>query len=121
MDSDFMDSDSEPSSSEEELREMLRKDQDVDEKNIGLLTKKSSLTKKNLYVNYTTENLFSRIFFNWSKRAMEISNQRILKTSDVCALQKYQSTRYNIKNIQEIYNKYIPPAPCKRRFFCLWG
>ena len=106
MDSDFMDSDSEPSSSEEELREMLRKDQNVDEKNIGLLTKKSSLTKKNLYVNYTTENLFSRIFFNWSKRAMEISNQRILKTSDVCALQKYQSTRYNIKNIQEIYNKY---------------
>ena len=37
---------------------------------------------------------------------MEISNQRVLKTSDVCALQKYQSTRYNIKNIQEIYNKY---------------
>ena len=36
MDSDFMDSDSEPSSSEEELREMLRKDQDVDDKNIVL-------------------------------------------------------------------------------------
>ena len=101
-----MDSDSEPSSSEEELREMLRKDQNIDEKNIGLLTKQSSLSKKNLNINYTTENLFSRIFFSWSKRAIEISNQRILKTSDVCALQKYQSTRYNIKNIQEIYNKY---------------
>ena len=101
-----MDSDSEPSSSEEELREMLRKDQDIDEKNIGLLTKQSNLVKKNKNINYTTENLFSRIFFNWSKRAMEISNQRILKTSDVCALQKYQSTRYNIRNIQEIYNKY---------------
>ena len=101
-----MGSDSEPSSSEEELREMLRKDQNIDEKNIGLLTKQSSLSKKNLNINYTTENLFSRIFFSWSKRAIEISNQRILKTSDVCALQKYQSTRYNIKNIQEIYNKY---------------
>ena len=106
MDSDFVDSDSEQSSSEEELREMLRKDQNVDEKNIGLLTKQSSLSKKNMNINYTTENLFSRIFFNWSKRAMEISNQRVLKTSDVCELQKYQSTRYNIKNIQEIYNKY---------------
>lgn len=106
MDSDFVDSDSDQSSSEEELREMLRKDQNIDEKNIGLLTKQSSLSKKNMNINYTTENLFSRIFFNWSKRAMEISNQRVLKTSDVCALQKYQSTRYNIKNIQEIYNKY---------------
>ena len=101
-----MDSDSEPSSSEEELREMLRNDQNKDEKNIGLLNKKSSLNKKNLDINYTTANIFSRIFFNWSKRAMEISNERVLKTSDVCALQKYQSTRYNIKNIQEIYNKY---------------
>ena len=101
-----MDSDSEPSSSEEELREMLRKDQNIDEKNKGLLSKKSSNFKKNLNINYTTANIFSRIFFNWSKRAMEISNQRVLKTSDVCALQKNQSTRYNIKNIQEIYNKY---------------
>ena len=102
-----MDSDeSEPSSSEEELREMLRKDQNIDEKNIGLLTKQSNILRKNSNINYTTANIFSRIFFNWSKRAMEISNQRVLKTSDVCALQKYQSTRYNIKNIQEIYNKY---------------
>ena len=93
-----MDSDSEPSSSEEELREMLRKDQNIDEKNIGLLTKQSSLSKKNLNINYTTENLFSRIFFSWSKRAKEISNQRILKTSDLCALQKYQSTRYKTLN-----------------------
>jgi len=46
MDSDFVDSDSDQSSSEEELREMLRKDQNVDEKNIGLLTKQSSLSKK---------------------------------------------------------------------------
>ena len=38
-----MDSDSEPSSSEEELREMLRKDQNIDEKNIGLLTKQKHL------------------------------------------------------------------------------
>ena len=79
-----MDSDSEPSSSEEELREMLRNDQNKDEKNIGLLNKKSSLNKKNLDINYTTANIFSRIFFNWSKRAMEISNERVLKTSDVC-------------------------------------
>ena len=101
-----MDSDSEHSSSEEELREMLRKDQNIDSKNKGLLNRKNSHTKKDININYTTESLFSRIFFNWSKLAMQISNQRILKTSDVCALQNYQSTRYNIKNMQEMYNKY---------------
>ena len=101
-----MDSDTDHSSSEEELREMLRKDQNIDDKNEGLLNKQSIQQKKDININYSTENLFSRIFFSWSKIAMEISNQRILKTSDVCALQKYQSTRYNIKNIQEIYNKY---------------
>jgi hypothetical protein len=101
-----MDSDSDHSSSEEELREMLRKDQNIDSKNKGLLNRKNSHTKKDININYTTESLFSRIFFNWSKLAMQISNQRILKTSDVCALQNYQSTRYNIKNMQEMYNKY---------------
>ena len=101
-----MDSDSERSSSEEELREMLRKDQNIDDKNKGLLTKQYTHPKKNLTINYTNENLFSKIFFSWSKLAMQISNQRVLKTSDVCALQKYQSTRYNINNLQEIYNKY---------------
>ena len=101
-----MDSDSEHSSSEEELREMLRKDQDIDEKNKELLSKEYNISKKDININYTTENIFSKIFFIWSKMAIQISNQRVLKTSDVCALQKYQSTRYNIKNIQEIYNKY---------------
>ena len=101
-----MDSDSEHSSSEEELREMLRKDQNIDDKNKGLLTKQYTHPKKDININYTTEGIFSRIFFSWSKLAMQISNQRILKTSDVCALQKYQSTRYNIKKLQEIYNKY---------------
>jgi hypothetical protein len=47
-----MDSDeSEPSSSEEELREMLRKDQNIDEKNIGLLTKQSNILRKNSNIN----------------------------------------------------------------------
>ena len=101
-----MDSDSEHSSSEEELREMLRKDQNIDDKNKGLLTKQYTHPKKNLTINYTNENFFSKIFFSWSKLAMQISNQRVLKTSDVCALQKNQSTRYNIKNLQEMYNKY---------------
>ena len=100
-----MDSDSEKSSSEEELREMLRKDQNKDEKNKELLNRKlTTSTKKK--INYTNESIFSRIFFNWSKLAMRISNQRILKTSDVCALAQNQSTRYNIKNLQEKYNRY---------------
>ena len=99
-----MDSDSDKSSSEEELREMLRKDQDVDEKNKKLLNRQLSNTSQN--INYITEGIFSRIFFNWAKLAMKISNQRVLKTSDVCALKKSQSTRFNIKNLQEAYNKY---------------
>ena len=100
-----MDSDSEKSSSEEELREMLRKDQNIDEKNKELLNKTITNTKRT--INYTNESLFSKIFFNWSKLAIRISNKRILKTSDVCALRKDQSTRYNIKNLQEKYNKYF--------------
>ena len=99
-----MDSDSDKSSSEEELREMLRKDQNKDEKNKGLLKRQISQNKKN--INYITEGIFSRIFFNWSKLAMNISNERVLKTSDVCALTKNQSTRFNILNLQGQYNKY---------------
>ena len=106
-----MDSDSDKSSSEEELREMLRKDQDVDEKNKKLLNRQLSNTSQN--INYITEGIFSRIFFNWAKLAMKISNQRVLKTSDVCALKKSQSTRFNIKNLQEAYNKY---ASKKRKY-----
>ena len=99
-----MDSDSDKSSSEEELREMLRKDQNIDEKNKYLLERRLSDTKKE--INYVNESIFSRIFFNWAKLAMRISNQRVLKTSDVCALSKNQSTRYNIKKLQAAYNKY---------------
>ena len=99
-----MDSDSDKSSSEEELREMLRQDQNIDEKNNKLLNRQLSNTKRE--INYVNESLFSRIFFLWSKLAMRISNQRVLKTSDVCALAKNQSTRYNIKNLQEKYIKY---------------
>ena len=106
-----MDSDSDKSSSEEELREMLRKDQDVDEKNKKLLNRQLSNTSQN--INYITEGIFSRIFFNWAKLAMKISNQRVLKTSDVCALKKSQSTRFNIKNLQEAYNRY---ASKKRKY-----
>ena len=106
-----MDSDSDKSSSEEELREMLRKDQNIDEKNKKLLNRQLSNTKRE--INYVNESLFSRIFFNWSKLAIRISNERVLKTSDVCALTKNQSTRYNIKNLQEKYNKY---ASQKRKY-----
>ena len=94
-----MDSDSDKSSSEEELREMLRKDQNTDEKNKELLKRQFSNSKKK--INYITESIFSRIFFNWSKLAMRISNERVLKTSDVCALTKNQSTRFNINNLQD--------------------
>ena len=99
-----MDSDSDNSSSEEEIREMLKKDQNIDEKNYVLLNRQQS--NKEGKINYITENFFSRIFFNWSKLAIRISNKRVLKTSDVCALDKNQSTRYNIKNLQDAYNKY---------------
>ena len=56
-----MDSDSDKSSSEEELREMLRKDQNTDEKNKELLKRQFSNSKKK--INYITESIFSRIFF----------------------------------------------------------
>ena len=77
-------------SSSEELKLMTKEgkllDSDDEVENILPIKKQ---------VNYEKANIISRLFFNWSKYAMKISNSRGLKTSDVCALQKSQSTKYN--------------------------
>ena len=102
-----MESDSGPnfSSSDEEIHELLMEDAKLDTKNKELLKKGTQKTQEK-QINYRNASIFSRIFFNWSKLAMRISNSGLLKTSDVCALAKTQSTRYKISNLQKYYNKY---------------
>ena len=65
-------------------------------------------------VNYENANIFSRLFFSWAKYAMKIANTRGLKTSDVSALQKNQSTEYNstpLKSSWDYYSKITRKHP----------
>ena len=57
-------------------------------------------------VNYEKANIFSLLFFNWSKYAIKLSNTQGLKTSDVGEVQKTQSTEYNIKPIKNSWEYY---------------
>ena len=108
-----MDSRSEISfSDDDEIHELLMQDSNLNEINKELL-KRDNKKLIDKQINYKNASIFSRIFFNWSKLAMRISNKGILKTSDVCALTKDQSTRYNIANLQKYYNKYTSE---KRRY-----
>ena len=88
-------------SSSEELKLMTKEgkllDSDDEVENILPIKKQ---------VNYEKANIISRLFFNWSKYAMKISNSRGLKTSDVCALQKSQSTKYNSTPLKSSWAYY---------------
>ena len=57
-------------------------------------------------VNYEKANIFSLLFFNWSKYAIKLSNLKGLKTSDVGDVQKTQSTEYNISPINNAWEYY---------------
>ena len=57
-------------------------------------------------VNFENANFFSRLLFNWAKYAIKISNTRGLKISDVCEVQKIQSTQYNIAPIKISWDYY---------------
>jgi hypothetical protein len=99
----------ENNSSSEELKLMSKEgkliDSDDDVENMLPIKKQ---------VNYENANIFSRLFFSWAKYAMKISNSRGLKTSDVCALQKSQTTKYNstpLKASWEYYSKKTRKHP----------
>ena len=57
-------------------------------------------------VNYEKSNICSRLLFIWSKYAIRISNSRGLKTSDVCEVQKTQSTKYNVTPLKSSWKYY---------------
>ena len=57
-------------------------------------------------VNFEKANIFSLLFFNWSKYAIKLSNTQGLKTSDVGEVQKTQSTEYNILPIKNSWEYY---------------
>ena len=75
-----------------------------------LLTEESRKTPKEekakKQVNFYNSNILSRIFFSWSRLAMKISNNGILKTSDVSELHPTQSTRYNITPLQNSWKNF---------------
>ena len=57
-------------------------------------------------INYEKANIFSLLFFNWSKYAIKLSNTQGLKVSDVGDVQKTQSTEYNINSIKNSWEYY---------------
>ena len=69
---------------------------------------------KKKQINFENANIFSRLLFLWSKYAIRISNSRGLKTSDVCALQKTQSTKYNVTPLKSSWAYYSSKK--KRRY-----
>ena len=88
-------------SSSEELKLMTKEgkllDSDDEVENILPIKKQ---------INFENASFFSRLLFNWSKYAINISNSRGLKTSDVCALQKSQSTSYNVTPLKSAWVYY---------------
>ena len=71
-------------------------------------------SQKKLQVNYENANFISRLLFNWSKYAIKISNSRGLEISDICDVQKNQSTKYNatpLKSNWIYYSKKIKKYP----------
>ena len=69
---------------------------------------------KKKQINFENANIFSRLLFLWSKYAIRISNSRGLKTSDVCALQKNQTTKYNVTPLKSSWAYYSSKK--KRRY-----
>ena len=57
-------------------------------------------------INYEKANIFSLLFFNWSKYAIKLSNSQGLKVDDVGEVQKTQSTEYNINPIKTSWEYY---------------
>ena len=88
-------------SSSEELKLMTNEGRllDSDNEMEGVLELKRQ-------INYQNANIFSRLFFNWSKHAIKISNSRGLKISDICALQKNQTTEYNVTPIKSSWQYF---------------
>ena len=57
-------------------------------------------------INFEKASIFSRLFFNWSKYAIKLSNTQGLKISDIGEVQKTQSTAYNISPIKTAWDYY---------------
>ena len=88
-------------SSSEELKLMTNEGRLLDSDN----EMESALELKK-QVNYQNSNIFSRLFFNWSKHAIKISNSRGLNISDVCSLQQNQTTDYNVTPIKSSWEYF---------------
>ena len=68
----------------------------------------STESKKKLHsqVNFSESNIISRLFFWWSRLAIKLSNKGILRTKDVSALSKEQSTGVHIVKLTKNWNHY---------------
>jgi len=73
-----------------ELKENFNIENDI-EKNIN---NKENENKEN--INYVNANIFSYIFFGWTKKVLSLSNEGNLKISDISSVSEEQSCKYNI-------------------------
>ena len=103
------DKEKENHSSSKELKLMTKEGKllDSDDEEVNIIPIKKQ-------VNFEKANFFSRLLFIWSKYAIKISNSRGLKITDVCDVQKTQSTKYNftpLKSSWEYYSKKTRKHP----------
>ena len=87
-----------------ELKENFNIENDI-EKNIGNKENENEIDKN---INYVNTNIFSYIFFGWTKKILSLSNEGNLKINDISAVSEEQSCKYNImplKKYWEIYSK----------------
>ena len=62
--------------------------------------------KKNIYENYYNESFLNKIFFQWSKRSIQISNKTQLKISDVNSINEKQSAKNVLIPLKEKWDYY---------------
>ena len=87
-----------------ELKENFNIENDI-EKNIGNKENENEIDKN---INYVNTNIFSYIFFGWTKKILSLSNEGNLKINDISDVSEEQSCKYNIKPLKkywEIYSK----------------
>ena len=72
--------------------------------NIEVLIEESE--NKKPYQNYYNESFLNKIFFRWSKRAIQISNKKQLKISDINSINENQSAKNFLVPLKDKWDYY---------------
>ena len=67
---------------------------------------KKEKSKKEKNLNFYNESFINKIFFRWTTRVMDLSNNNKLKINDINALHQNQSTRHFVHPLEETWKYY---------------